>query len=205
MINQHEISAIDRFWEVNFLNILLKPLFDWVVYFGIRSILELGNFLKLPNLKIFEKSHFLKNQNPHNFFVFQTTESIHTYLKSSHQTGIISWGQNFDIATGLGPRAPFSLYWGTHCNIQSGVSSTCWMDEKELCQFLIYILVPLQSPSVQTSWRKTFCVSGKKEKRLGKEDSLGIVVEQESVKLLLQIKRGHALPVQLGPCCTTTT
>ena len=106
MVNQHEISAIDRFWEG--LNILVKAPFDLVVHFGIRE------FIKLQYLKIFEEIFFFWKIKI-NFFVFQTTESIHTFLESSHQTGIIRWGQNSHIATRLGHRASFSLYWGTHC------------------------------------------------------------------------------------------
>ena len=49
-------------------------------------------------------------------FCLLTTETIHTFLESSHQTGIIRWGQNSDIATRLGTRAKFILYWRTHCN-----------------------------------------------------------------------------------------
>ena len=87
---------------------MVKGLFDWAVHFGIREFFKMIIFEK--------KQQFLKNQNPHNFFVFQTTESIHTFLESSHQTGIMRGGQNSDIATRLFNRAPFSLYCGTHCS-----------------------------------------------------------------------------------------
>ena len=55
---------------------------------------------------------FLINQNPHNCFVFQTTESF--LVESPHQNGIIRWGQNSDIAMRLGHRAPFTAFTGEH-------------------------------------------------------------------------------------------
>ena len=76
---------------------MVNALFDWVVHFGIRELFKIEKIKKY-----FKKSQLLKNQNPRNFFVFQTTESIHTFLESSRQTGIIRWGQNSDIATRLG-------------------------------------------------------------------------------------------------------
>ena len=69
----------------------------------------------MQNLEIFEKKNqFLKSQNPCNLFVFQATVSIQTFLESYHQTGIIRWGQNSDIATRLGHRAQLVAFTGEH-------------------------------------------------------------------------------------------
>ena len=64
-----------------------------------------------------QKSNFSKNQKPYNFFVFWATTTIHTFLKSSYKTVIIMQGQIWDIATGKGSGAKFSLYRQTHCRL----------------------------------------------------------------------------------------
>ena len=79
------------------------------------SILELEDFFKIAKFKNSKIPILNKNQNPRNFFVFWATRAIHTFLESSHQTGIIRWGQNSDIVTGLGPKVQFNIYWWTHC------------------------------------------------------------------------------------------